>query len=72
MKHSLMMVLAGMYVFGLAGCANEHIISTNDGRMIDSSTKPEVSEETGMIEYEDEEGRENQVPVDDVSEIKER
>ncbi|WP_321540979.1 YgdI/YgdR family lipoprotein [Halopseudomonas pelagia] len=40
--------------------------------MIDSQDKPEIDEDTGMIMYEDEEGRENQIPQSDVKEIKER
>lgn len=72
MKKSLMTVFFATIFLGLAGCANEHVIATDDGHIIDSADKPEVNDETGMIEYEDAEGRENQVPVDDVSEIKER
>ncbi|MBN47761.1 MULTISPECIES: YgdI/YgdR family lipoprotein [unclassified Methylophaga] len=72
MKQSFLTVIFATLFIGLAGCAKDHIIATNDGRMIDSATKPEVNDETGMIEYEDEEGRENQIPVGDVSEIKER
>ena len=71
MKKPLITLLLAV-LFTLTGCATDHIIATNDGRMIDSETKPEINEATGMIEYEDEEGRKNQIPVDDVSEIKER
>lgn len=72
MKLSFITLLFAVFFTTLAGCATDHIIATNDGRMIDSETKPEINEETGMIEYEDEDGRKNQIPVDDVSEIKER
>jgi ABC-type enterochelin transport system ATPase subunit len=72
MKQSFITILFGILFIGFAGCASDHIIATNDGRLIDSETTPEINEETGMIEYEDEEGRKNQIPVDDVSEIKER
>lgn len=72
MKQSFITILFGILFIGLAGCASDHIISTNDGRLIDSANKPELNNENGMVEYEDEEGRENQIPVEDVSEIKER
>ncbi|THK41746.1 YgdI/YgdR family lipoprotein [Methylophaga sp. SB9B] len=48
------------------------MIATNDGQMIDSATKPELNNETGMVEYKDSEGKENQIPIEDVSSIKER
>lgn len=72
MKQSLATVFFGILFIGLAGCAKDHIIATNDGRMIDSANKPELNNESGMVEYKDAEGRENQIPVQDVSEIKER
>lgn len=72
MKQNFVTVIFAILFIGLAGCAKDHIIATNDGRIIDSATKPELNNETGMVEYEDEEGRENQIPVQDVSEIKER
>ncbi len=72
MKQTLTTVFFGILFIGLAGCAKDHIIATNDGRMIDSTNKPELNNETGMVEYKDAEDRENQIPIEDVSEIKER
>lgn len=72
MKKSLLTIIFATGFMLLAGCATEHVISTNDGRMIDSATKPIINDETGMLEYEDLEGRENQLPVDDVKQIKRR
>lgn len=72
MKHSLFAALLTLLFLGLAGCADEHIISTNDGHMIESDEKPEVSDDAQMLEYEDEDGDESQVPMDDVEEVKER
>ncbi|WP_304641089.1 YgdI/YgdR family lipoprotein [Pseudomonas sp.] len=66
---------AALLVFGsltLAACSNDHIIGTTDGRMIESESKPEIDEDTNMIRYEDDDGRENQLPASDVREIKER
>lgn len=72
MKQSFLIVFFAVFFIGIAGCSDEHIISTDEGHIIDSQSKPEVDDDTGMIKYEDAEGRENQVPVDDVKEIKER
>lgn len=72
MKQSFLIIFFAIFFIGIAGCSDEHVISTDEGHMIDSQSKPEVDEDTGMIKYEDEDGRENQVPVDDVKEIKER
>lgn len=68
-------LMASMCAFGLtalAGCSNDHIISTSDGRMIEAEDKPEIDDETGMLRYEDDDGKENQVPQSDVREIRER
>lgn len=72
MEQSFFAVLFAISFVALSGCATDHIIATNDDRMIDSQTKPEINDETGMIEYKDAEGRKNQIPIEDVSEIKER
>lgn len=72
MKRSLFTLFFAVLFLGLAGCAKDHIIATNDGQMIDSATKPELNNETGIVEYKDSEGRENQIPIEDVSSIKER
>lgn len=72
MKRSLATVFFGILFIGLAGCATDHIIATNDGRMIDSANKPKLNNASGMVEYKDAEGRENQIPIEEVSGIKER
>ncbi|MBL4609358.1 YgdI/YgdR family lipoprotein [Halopseudomonas sp.] len=72
MKKSILASICALGMLTLVGCASDYLISTNDGRMIDSQDKPEIDEDTGMIMYEDEEGRENQIPQSDVKEIKER
>jgi len=67
---------AALLAFGsltLVACGgNEHIIGTTDGRMIESDSKPDIDDDTGMIRYEDDDGRDNQIPARDVREIKER
>ena len=59
-------------LFALAGCSNDHLIHTTDGQSIEASDKPELDEDTGMLEYEDHSGRENQIQQEEVREINER
>lgn len=72
MKHVFYALACAVALLALAGCAKDHLIVTNDGRLIESTNKPEIDENTGLIEYEDHEGRANQIPQEDVKEIKER
>ncbi|WP_223824917.1 YgdI/YgdR family lipoprotein [Pseudomonas profundi] len=72
MKKGLFAIFCAFGLLTLAGCANEHIISTHDGRLIEAENKPEIDEDTGLIEYEDKDGRYNQIPQSEVSEIQER
>ncbi len=71
MKYKFLLVFSVCALL-LTGCANEYLITTNDGRLIESDTKPEIDEDTGLITYEDQDGRVSQIPQADVSEIKER
>ena len=52
----LMMVLVCM--LGLVACSSQYIMSTRDGKMITTDSKPKLDEDTGMYRYYDEEGRE--------------
>ncbi|MNJ82031.1 putative lipoprotein YgdR precursor [compost metagenome] len=56
----------------LAGCASDYIIATTDGQMLASQDKPELDKKTGLIEYEDSEGRTRQIPKSQVRQIIER
>lgn len=69
MKH---WIIALLCMFGLAGCANDYIIATVDGQMLTSDGKPELDEDTGMLEFEDSEGRKQQIPQSQVKQIIER
>ncbi len=71
MKHTFLPVFSVCALL-LTGCANEYLITTNDGRLIESDTKPKIDEDTGLITYEDHDGHVSQIPQADVSEIKER
>ncbi|GAA4499776.1 YgdI/YgdR family lipoprotein [Pseudaeromonas paramecii] len=57
---------------GLAACSSQYVISTKDGKMLTTDSKPKLDEETGMYIYDDEEGREMMIQKDDVVQIMER
>lgn len=56
----------------LAGCSSQYIMSTKDGRLITTDSKPKLDESTGMYCYYDAEGREVMVKKDDITQIMER
>lgn len=72
MKNWLIAAFCITGMFTLAACSNDHLIRTSDGQIIEADNKPEIDEDTGMIEYEDHSGRDNQIQQRDVREIKER
>ncbi|MFN3580942.1 MAG: YgdI/YgdR family lipoprotein [Pseudomonas sp.] len=72
MKQWMTGIICAVGMLALVGCASDHLIATNDGRIIESQSKPEIDDDTGMIMYKDENGRMNQIPQSDVKEIKER
>jgi hypothetical protein len=47
-------------------------MSTKDGKMITTDSKPRLDETTGMYRYYDEEGREVHINKDDITQIMER
>lgn len=47
-------------------------MSTKDGRMIATDSKPKLDEDTNMYRYYDAEGREMLIKKDDVTQIMER
>lgn len=69
MKHFF---LATFALLALAGCSTEYIITTTDGQMLTTDDKPELDEDTGMIEFEDSEGRKQQIPQAQVKQMLER
>ncbi len=66
----LMIIL--VCAFGLVACSSQYIMSTKDGKMITTDSKPRLDESTGMYRYYDEEGREVMIKKDDVTQIMER
>jgi uncharacterized protein YcfL len=69
MKH---WILAAVCLVSLAGCSSEYIITTTDGQMLTSDGKPELDKKTGMLEFEDSEGRTQQIPQSSVKQMLER
>lgn len=55
----------------LAGCANDHVLHTNDGRTIVAQGKPQVDSDTGMITYKDVYGKEQQINRDAIKDMSE-
>ena len=66
----LTMVLVCM--LGLVACSSQYIMSTWDGKMITTDSKPTLDEDTGMYRYYDAEGREVHIKKDDITQIMER
>ncbi|WP_137817136.1 MULTISPECIES: YgdI/YgdR family lipoprotein [unclassified Pseudomonas] len=69
MKH---WILAAVCLVALSGCASEYLISTVDGQLLTTYDKPELDKDTGMLEFEDSEGREQHIPQSQVKQIIER
>jgi len=65
-------IAALLFLAALAGCASEHLILTTDGQLLSSSDEPEFDEDTGMFEFEDSEGRRQQIPQSQIRQIIER
>lgn len=66
----LTMILVCM--LGLVACSSQYIMSTRDGKMITTDSKPKLDEDTGMYRYYDAEGREVHIKKDDITQIMER
>ncbi|TNH78868.1 YgdI/YgdR family lipoprotein [Aeromonas hydrophila] len=66
----LMMIL--VCTLALVACSSQYIMSTKDGKMITTDSKPKLDESTGMYRYYDTEGREVMIKKDDVTQIMER
>ena len=66
------LLLAALCALTLAGCASDYLIVTNDGNVLTSHGKPMQDKDTGMFEFEDEEGRVQQIPQSSVKSLIER
>ncbi|GGK05948.1 YgdI/YgdR family lipoprotein [Pseudomonas matsuisoli] len=66
------LLLATLCALTLAGCASDYFIATTDGRMLNAEGKPQFDETTGMLEFQDNDGRKQQIPMTDVKQVIER
>lgn len=66
------LLIAAFCAIALSGCASEYLIVTNDGSVITTDEKPEYDEASGMMKFEDDDGREQQIPKENVKSIIER
>nr|WP_312242679.1 YgdI/YgdR family lipoprotein [Pantoea sp.] len=69
MKKTLMLASTLSFSLLLAGCAQDHIMHTNDGHTIVTVGKPVVDEDTGMISYKDIYGNEQQINRNEIKEM---
>ena len=69
MKKLMMIMVCAL---GLVACSSQYIMSTKDGKMITTDSKPKLDESTGMYRYYDAEGREVMIKQDAVTQIMER
>ena len=64
--------IAILALFALTACGNDYLVRTTDGQIMEAEDKPEIDEETGMMEYEDATDRDRLIPQEEVKEIIER
>lgn len=72
MKHWKVVTLGLLGLFMLAGCGNDYLVRTSDGQVMEAEDKPQIDEDTGMIEFEDATDRDRQMKQENVEEIIER
>ena len=66
------LLVALLCAAALAGCSSEYLISTNDGQMITTDSKPKLDPDSGMYIFKDAEGREQAIPSASVKQVMER
>lgn len=69
MKKTIIFLCCSVF---LMACSSQYIMSTRDGRMITTDSKPKLDNTTGMYMYYDADGREIMVKKDDITQIIER
>ncbi|MCS3461800.1 YgdI/YgdR family lipoprotein [Aeromonas rivuli] len=69
MRFSMVLLCCAL---GVTACSSQYIMSTRDGKLITTDSRPKLDESTGMYRYYDEEGREMLIRKDDVTQIMER
>jgi uncharacterized protein YcfL len=66
------LLLTACCLLSLTGCSSEYIIATSDGQLITTSDKPKLDEDTGMYNFEDSQGRDQQIQKSTVTQILQR
>lgn len=66
------LLVATLCALSLTGCASEYLIITQDGTVLTSLGKPHMDRNSGLLEFEDTEGRKQQIPQDTVKTVIER
>lgn len=66
------LLVALLCAAALAGCSSEYLISTNDGQMITTDSKPKLDPDSGMYIFKDAKGREQAIPATSVKQVIER
>jgi hypothetical protein len=71
MRRTFTGITLGVALVALAGCSDEHTITTSDGETIITQNRPEIDENTGMIRYRDTDGNDVQIPQANVISVRE-
>lgn len=66
------LLVALLCAAALAGCSSEYLISTNDGQLITTDSKPKLDPDSGVYIFKDAEGREQAIPATSVKQVIER
>ncbi|MEL0167481.1 MAG: YgdI/YgdR family lipoprotein [Pseudomonadaceae bacterium] len=72
MKQWKLIPFALIGLFALSACGNDYLVRTSDGQIMEAEDKPQIDEDTGMIEFEDATDRDRQMKQENVEEIIER
>ena len=59
-------------LLALTACSSHYIITTTDGQMITTDNKPRIDKDSGMVRFEDAEGKEQMIPQTQIRQIIER
>jgi len=72
MKHAALIALVSLTAVLMTACSSEYVISTGNGDRITTTNKPMLNQRTGMVEYEDKEGRSAEIRQSEVNSIMQR
>ncbi|HBP5515968.1 MULTISPECIES: YgdI/YgdR family lipoprotein [Pseudomonas aeruginosa group] len=66
------LIAAILCTFTLSACSTEYLIMTNDGQVLTTADKPRLDNKTGMLEFKDSQGKNQQIPQSSVKQLIER